>query len=857
MPASPNVGNYPFPFKHIPDISAEASRRIRRNFEALLNIPSNSQFDAIIDPTLVSSNAQNHRYKNLGDLIASESWSVTHTFKVGVKTQANIAITETYAVGATDIRGRGDLALFGLGQPVVDGSHACWQWQTLQCDTAQQIYYYNLSLGGFLSVTLQSGGQGYADNCYIESGLSSPLASGVSSNLIARDCYIGGNWFLQSGAGQAQTVELYDCHLVGGLTVSNLVTATVQGGTIGTGGSKTLTVSGTGIAYVQSAVLADVSVTGTGSNVVIVNSAVGGNVSVSATVPNVAIVGEWTSITFSGVPIGLRRYQGSADSIDFTGPGQVIHANYVGGAAVKLRGKGIQAFLTMQQGGAQGIGLIDSQVLADFGTAVTFALDVNCLRNLCLLSGTHQAGWGGTTDSGTNNRIITETDDSFVATTIINFINGAGLRGRDGIDGEDGLDGFPGPPGAPGAPGATGAAGTGSRGQAGEDGEDGLDGLPGQQGATGQAGAQGVQGKPVDGIDGDDGFDGFPGPPGPAGATGPQGPQGKPGMDGFDGDDGLPGNDGKPGAVCIVTKYGVGTTAVPVPPPGHVMRVVLIGGGGGGGGGANGTTSPGGGGGGGGGDWVSQTFLSDDLAGLAMQVVVGDGGPGGAAQTAAANGAPGTNGTGTLFQTTGATNVLVASGGAAGNGGLNPQGAQAAGGSGGAGSVVIIEGFPSTTGGTSATGLPGGGGLGGTTIAAATVGGFGAGNSPGGGGGGGAASAAAVQVGQAGGSAGGFGQNTTTINANNPGGAGGAVAGANGSPGGASGVTTKTTQFGGGSGGGGGESQLAAGANGGTGGVGGAFGAGAGGGGAMITSGAKPSGAGGKGGAGVAFVIVW
>lgn len=145
MPTSPNVGNYGFPFKHIPDISAEAAREIRRNFEAVFNRPNADLFDAVIDPILTTSDVANHIYPNLTTLLAAESWLPGRLFNVGVRQRFDIAIIEPNS--PLDMSTKGNLALFGLANIIPTASLKPWNWAQLGTTATQQVFYYNLTIG--------------------------------------------------------------------------------------------------------------------------------------------------------------------------------------------------------------------------------------------------------------------------------------------------------------------------------------------------------------------------------------------------------------------------------------------------------------------------------------------------------------------------------------------------------------------------------------------------------------------------------------------------------------------------------------------------------------------------------------
>lgn len=445
--------------------------------------------------------------------------------------------------------------------------------------------------------TLQSSGFGTAVGCTVRDGGSAQSGIAVSTRDAALvDCQIIGNYAIASSAGIGVTHKAFGCRSTQGVFIGALANLVWVGGEIGSGGSATLSVFGSSSSLVVSAAVyanVDISATSAGNCIIDNTGTTGGNVSVSATAPSVAITGEWSSVTFSGVAAALRRFDGSSDHMDFTGPGQVRTVNKSSsfGNKVILRGSFVDAHIAMKVGiGLQAIGLIDAFVQCDFSAAgQSYSFDAACSRIVAVLTGTNQVGFGAKTNLGNKVRIITEDTDSLL-TSIINSgaLNGApgqdgepGERGDTGEPGPAGAPGTPGTPGTPGATGATGAPGTpgaagasgpmGPPGPPGEDGEDGVPGAPGIAGATGPSGAAGAHGATgatgPGGPPGEDGIDGEPGAPGPkgdkgdTGATGPTGPTGPtgatgpagtgggtagaPGQDGEDGEQGPPGTPGQ------------------------------------------------------------------------------------------------------------------------------------------------------------------------------------------------------------------------------------------------------------------------------------------------------------------------
>jgi hypothetical protein len=438
MANGPYVASLKLPFSQFPGIDPEAARRIWRDFEAvsaaLMAVPS--IWDAIIDPTLTSSIPSLHQYVNLTELLANETWLTTHTFKVGVKQQRGISISEPATVGLS-LSGRGDLALFGLGEPLQDSTHVGWAWQTCGGDAGQQVYLHNLSIGvgSFISSNVLFNGVGMIvtlDGCYIGDGVGEVVGTGAGYAVYANNTTFVDQQFLDSGGLSAQTHHYFDCIFIGGLNISRGITAYIMGGTIGENGGATLTIANSASALVAANIKANLTITGSGSTNIVVNNVgqLGGTVTVSATIPNVTVTGDWSAVSFTGTPTGMRRFVGSGDSNDFTGPGQCDHVNKTGGAGhnVKLRGTGVIANVSILQGVAiQGLSLTHSVIVADYAVASTFLFDASSSNNLAILGGTHVGGWGGTTDSGTSNRIITETSDSLLSGFVTTALTSAHL----------------------------------------------------------------------------------------------------------------------------------------------------------------------------------------------------------------------------------------------------------------------------------------------------------------------------------------------------------------------------------------------------------------------------------------------
>lgn len=886
---------------HYNDLPAEAQRKILRDFQALAaairEVPT--IFDATIDPDFVRSDPSEHQYINLTELIANESWATHTIFNVGVVQRATNRIIEPNP--SLDITAKGDLALFSIAPFIFDINHLAWEWATLAGSTGQQVFLTGLSMDTFgdgSSHQITSVCSLVLNDCNIGAGTST-----ISDrNLTAYSTQFAAV-LAQSSGGLGITQLFYSCNAQEGVAAGNLASVVWSGGEVGAAGGGSIQVTGTGKMMFSGVVApgtqCTVSTTTTTPVIIANTGGAAGTVAVSTTTAQVSVFGDWSAVSFTGTPTTARSFVGSCLSLDFTGPGRVNVQNTFNDSnhGVTLRGDGVHANIHLHAGSLQCKALTNSYMscVVPSGTGGSISLDTSSHNNVLILDGSHGTSFGGITNSGTLNRILTEDTDSLIASTILTLINSGafswdgngregpegemgppgppgdrgvtgaagapgtpGPQGPPGLDGEDGIPGVDGRDGSSGAPGTNGVQGPqGAQGPPGDEGPEGPEGLPGPKGDTGTTGATGKQGVPgadgppgqdgVDGLDGIAGLKGDTGPTGVQGVAGTPGPQGPPGLDGEDGLPGVDGRDGLPGFSGTITKFTVGTTAVVVPPVGKQVRIIVVGGGGGGGAGGNGTLTPGGGGGGGGGNWASTTFRSDDLQGLSLQMVVGAGGGGGAGNNVGTSPATaGAGGGATRFQTTGAVDFLLAQGGGPGSGGLSATGAAAAGGTGQGGAQQVYEGLQVTR--------IGDGGVGGVTGGNGATGAAGAWNGPGsGGGGGGAVNTGAVGNGGTGGAAGGYG----SAGANLAGGVSSGIPNGGGNPGLDSGLTNKSSSFAGGSGGAG-----AAGGTTGSGvnvaaGKGGSPGGGGGGGSAHSGTGGNLSGTGGAGGDGVAYMLVW
>lgn len=364
------------------------------------------------------------------------------------------------------------------------------------------------------SSIIASGGVVEARGCRFDGTVT---ALSDKNAAVSWDCYWV-TYSISSSGGVGITHKLYNCEITSSLIVGTLASIVGAGLMMGLSGANTITITGSDGGS-QKALLSgsfqgtNVTITTTATSEVVINNlgTIGGGITCSTTSCSVSVYGDWGECTFTGAA-SSRRFAGSCASMDFTGPGNLDTQNTSNsfGDHVILRGDGIKADLQESAGRLECIGLTHSGIrtVIPNGTGSSVSLDAASHNNVVWIDGTRGAAFGGVTNLGPNNRIITELDDTLLTSTINNLLFGGGIRQPSPLDGEDGMDGFPGPPGPPGAQGATGVAGPGG-------------------GTMGQAG-----------LDGDDGLDGIPGPRGP---QGPQGVQGMPGLDGLDGDDGLPG----------------------------------------------------------------------------------------------------------------------------------------------------------------------------------------------------------------------------------------------------------------------------------------------------------------------------
>lgn len=445
------------PYEFIAELPKEAQRQIWRDFRFLIDhLPAGlSVFDAIIDSDITTSSPGDHRYKNLTDLLANESWS--DTFNVGVN-QRSTAIVEPAGMS---LAGKGDLALFGLGAvPGIQTTHhKGWTWQALAVPTGQSVIYTGIAFTPTSSMTIQSGGVCTMRDSYCGANVTGLNANISGSSAFAFNTAFDGALSMSSSGGIQVPHHFYDCTAISGVTVGNLIDFVWLGGSIL---GSTLTITGSAIASV-SADLGNV-VIGTNTNDVVVQKTgtnTGGTLSVTATAGNVTVRGTFQSVTFSGTSTGTRTFQGeSAGNFDFTGPGHVEAAVRGSGGAARatLRGSGITAYLAFAglviNTAVSMVGVVDATIIANIADpgagAKAYSIDAASNRVLFILGGSHAPGFTvAPTNSGTNIRIITEKDDSLVSTPPV--FNPTLLMGELAAI-QSGVIQIPAPTGAGGAP---------------------------------------------------------------------------------------------------------------------------------------------------------------------------------------------------------------------------------------------------------------------------------------------------------------------------------------------------------------------------------------------------------------------
>lgn len=456
MPASPNVGKYVFPFKHFPGIPPEDSRRIRRNFEALINIPiskplfmvasqSTSSAAAIARADLVVPGlpggddgaliiafiADNRRYSTFV-FAEGQYWWNTYQQPWGVRfIGAPTATTSgqcTQFIFGGDATSAYQTSFMGPGSTIpgvimMDLTPGLIHMQ----DIAMHLVATNLT-------TLKA--------CLFFTGAVGSRDVQLENIKFTTGTASGWAYLLRTNAGlRAQYMRCRNIYNESGGTMHLIAPIS----------------AGLDTSFFENLVNMDSDQTLLGSHSVLIDAN-----------------------PTSSVPLG--------SNVVLPGPGAV------GGLTNS------HIFV----GNASAI----ATDVAMSGDATIVASGAVTLKN---------TGPGATGPIGDATHVPVATIDAQGRVTALSSvpISSSTSQGLPGADGEDGLDGFPGPPGVPGAAGPQGAAGIGARGQAGEDGDDALDGFPGPPGPPGATGPQGPQGRQgMDGLDGDDGIDGRAGPPG-------------------------------------------------------------------------------------------------------------------------------------------------------------------------------------------------------------------------------------------------------------------------------------------------------------------------------------------------------
>lgn len=467
------------PYPYIHGLDPRAQEEIYRDFEAIeaqiVNPPT--IFDATIDPSLTANSPSTHQYVNLAGLLANEAW--TTTLNVGVLQRKGLSIDDSASVNS--LSGKGNLALFGVSPSQGAATGIGWKWSALTVPSGQSCFYYNLTLDPTSTTGVQTGGGCVMVRCELGADITSINIGGLTGqSALLFDCNILGNLTVSGSIGTQVTHKFVGCITNANITVTTNGVLKWYGGAIEQG---TLTVSSAAgaSAIVDAGKIAAVSCSATSQ--CSFSTPQGGNCTVSSTGAQVDVFGAWLAVTFSGTPTSPRSFKGSCQSLDFTGPGQV-HAEVtklITGDRVTLRGASISAQLAITaytNPALKLIGCTDSVIQVDVkdqgAGSQAYTIDSASARCVILLGGSKGAGFTtASTNAGDRIRIITETDD-----TLIQQLSTSGvLRGLDGRDGEDGLDGFPTP---------------------GPKGDQGIQGIPGQQGPPGLDGEDGEPGK--DGI---------------------------------------------------------------------------------------------------------------------------------------------------------------------------------------------------------------------------------------------------------------------------------------------------------------------------------------------------------------------
>lgn len=434
MPAS--LPAQRLPFTTFPGIPQEAGRRIWRDFEELIRtLPSSPTiFDAIIDSQLTASDSTNHRYKNLGDLLASETLVVGTRFNVGVK-QGATAIDDSAGVGTHGVASGCILGLWGIqpGMSQASSSVPAWNWQPCTLGGSTLILS-GLHIGG-TGVSAQGTIIGYQS--HFASTVTGVGASGVSGGTYVEytECVFDGNISASGSIAVGQTANFYNCIFNANLDLgagNNLTRCQVYGGKI-VGNLTTWGTTGTSC-YISVDECGAATLGATG----VFHATNGASVNVT-TSQNMHVTGNFSTLTMAaaqytnigGSPFTANHtFKGTTSgTCDFTGPGRLDTITGVpfSGNQVILRGDNVHADIMAFEftiPAVNCIGLKHSQIrltLEDQGDGTKpYAFDAASHNNILIMAGGAECQFKtGTfitpgTDAGTKNRVITEITDSYI-----------------------------------------------------------------------------------------------------------------------------------------------------------------------------------------------------------------------------------------------------------------------------------------------------------------------------------------------------------------------------------------------------------------------------------------------------------
>lgn len=457
-----SIPSLKLPFSNIAGLPVEAQRQIRRNFEEVaknLQPSSSNLFNAIIDPTLASSNAAAHQYKNLSDLLSSETWTLATTFCVAVIMRPGSTITETSTLS---LPGNLSMMALGMGAPSAPtayggpaSSRATWDLNGHQVTATNgtwiSLYGMHIQSSAALTSSIPfATANVYMNNCLLLG--QDPVSTGTlrinqvtSGLLITADSV-----FFDS---QAQGVRTYHLNTdyafftgTSNLNIGQFGEVTWLGGSISapfSGSTKTMQVTGANLVVLCfdsvglqlgtqiAGFQMSGSISATGSTYLRYNGALGMNLTVSAAAGPVWVEGNsFSSLVQSGNTGQPRQYNmgiggtGTTAVVDITGPclARIESINNSGSSGVaKFRGSGIRADLhllvTASGGGIQLIGCTDSFITVDLPPPTlgsqAWAIDAASARCILIASGVTNSNFSvASTNAGTKCRVITEGGDT-------------------------------------------------------------------------------------------------------------------------------------------------------------------------------------------------------------------------------------------------------------------------------------------------------------------------------------------------------------------------------------------------------------------------------------------------------------